>query len=57
MGWVLNATLRPLYSRERDPVPIVQEFVWAPGTFWTDAGNLAPRTVKPEASCYNLYKI
>jgi hypothetical protein len=24
-GWVVNATLRPLYPRERDPVPIVQE--------------------------------
>jgi hypothetical protein len=25
MGWVVNATHRPLYPRERDPVPIVQE--------------------------------
>ena len=24
-GWVGNATSRPLYLRERDPVPIVQE--------------------------------
>lgn len=31
--------------------------MWAPGAFWTGAGNLAPRTVKPVASCYNLYKI
>jgi hypothetical protein len=23
MGWVVNATPRPLYPRERDPVPIV----------------------------------
>jgi hypothetical protein len=22
-GWVVNATPRPLYSRERDPVPII----------------------------------
>jgi len=22
-GWMVNATPRPLYSRERDPVPIV----------------------------------
>jgi hypothetical protein len=30
--WVVNATLRPLYSRERDPVPIIglQEAGWAP---------------------------
>jgi hypothetical protein len=25
MGWVSNATAQPLYPRERDPVPIVQE--------------------------------
>jgi hypothetical protein len=23
MGWVVNATPRPLYPRERDPIPIV----------------------------------
>ena len=23
MGWLVNATPRPLYRRERDPVPIV----------------------------------
>jgi hypothetical protein len=39
-GCVVNATLRPLYSRESDPVPIVQETKWAPGTVWTDARNL-----------------
>jgi len=25
MGWVGKATLRPLYPREREPLPIVQE--------------------------------
>jgi hypothetical protein len=25
MGWVVNATPRPLYPRERDSVPIVLE--------------------------------
>ena len=29
-GRVLNATLRPLYHRERNPVPIVQEAGWVP---------------------------
>jgi len=28
---VVNATPRPLYLRERDPVPIVLEAGWAPG--------------------------
>ena len=33
--WVVNATPRPLYPWERDPVPIVQEAGWAPGPVWT----------------------
>jgi len=37
MGWVVNATTRLLYSRERDPVTIVQEAVWAPDPLWTGA--------------------
>jgi hypothetical protein len=30
-----------LYPR-KDPVPIAQEAGWAPGPFWTGAGNFAP---------------
>jgi len=41
MGWVVSATLRPVYPRERDPVPIVQEAGWAPGPVWTCAEILA----------------
>jgi len=41
MGWVVNTTPRPLYPRERDSVPIVQEAGWAPGPVWTGAENLA----------------
>ena len=29
------------FSRERDPVPIVQEAVWVPGPVWTVAENVA----------------
>jgi hypothetical protein len=32
MGWTVNATPRPLYPRERDSVPILQEAGWAPGS-------------------------
>ena len=42
MGWVANATPRPLYPRETDPVPIVQEAGWVLGPVWTGVGNLAP---------------
>jgi hypothetical protein len=41
MGWVVNATPRPLNPWERDPVPIVQEAVWAPGPAWTCVKNIA----------------
>jgi hypothetical protein len=39
VGRVVNATPRPLYPQERDPVTIVQETGWAPGPVWTVAGN------------------
>jgi len=32
----------PLYSRERDPVRIVQMAGLAPGPVWSDAKNLVP---------------
>ena len=52
---VVNATPRPLYPRERDPVLIVQEAVWAAGPVWT-VRKISPtpgfdlRTVQPVAS-------
>jgi hypothetical protein len=57
MGWVGNATYRPLYPRERDPATIVQEAGWAPELVWTDGENIAPPgfdpwTVQPVASRY-----
>jgi hypothetical protein len=39
---VASPTPRPLYPRERDPVPIVQGAGWAPGPVWTAAENIAP---------------
>jgi hypothetical protein len=47
----------PLFSTRKDPVAIVQEAGWAPGSVWTVAENLAPpgfdpRTVQPVASRY-----
>ena len=46
MGLVVNATPRPLYPWERDPVAIVQEAVWVPGPLWTAAENLAPNGIR-----------
>jgi hypothetical protein len=43
-GRVVNATPRPIYPRERSPVPIVQEAAWVLGMVWTGAENLASPT-------------
>jgi hypothetical protein len=37
----VNATPRPLYPREGNPVPNVQVAGWVPGSVWTGAANLA----------------
>jgi hypothetical protein len=43
MGWVVNATLQPLYPRKKKKtVPIVKEGGWASGPVWTGAENLDP---------------
>jgi len=56
-GWGVSVMPRPLFTLVKDPVPIVQEGGWAPGTVWTVAKNLVPpgfetRTVQPVASRY-----
>ena len=40
-GWGFSVTPRPLFTPEKDPVPIVQEAGWTPGPVWTGAENLA----------------
>jgi hypothetical protein len=37
-----DVTPRKLYSRERDPIPIVQEAGWAPRLVWTCAEDFTP---------------
>jgi hypothetical protein len=43
---VIKATHRPLYPRENDPVPIVQEAGWTLGPHWTSVKNLAPTEIR-----------
>ena len=60
VGWVVNATPRALYSREKDPVPIVQEAGWVPGPVWTGEENLAPtriRSTDRPARSESLYRL
>jgi hypothetical protein len=50
------------FTYGKDPVPIVQEAVWAPEPVWIGAENLAPpgfdpRTFQPVASRYTDYAI
>jgi hypothetical protein len=39
---MVSSTPRPLYSQERDSVPILHEAGWALGPVWTGEENLAP---------------
>ena len=51
---------RPLFTPGKDPVPIVQEAVWAPGPVWTGAENLAPTEIRsPDrpAHSQSLYRL
>ena len=57
---MVNATPRPLYPRERDPVRIVQEAGWAPGPVWTGTENLAftrGRTLDRPVCSESLYRL
>jgi hypothetical protein len=38
---MFNVTPRPLYSREREPITIVQEAGWVSGSLWIGTENLA----------------
>ena len=47
--WVANATPRPLYFRESNPVPNVQEAGCAPGPVWRVAENFASTSIRSPA--------
>jgi hypothetical protein len=55
MGWVVNATPRPHYPRERGPVPILQEAGWVQRI--SPQTGFDPRTVQPVASRYTDWVI
>ena len=58
--WVVNATPRPLYPRERDPVTIAQEAVWAPRPVWKGAENVGCTGIRfPESTARSkpLYRL
>jgi len=58
--WVVNATARLLYPRERDPVRNAQEAGWALRQVRTGAANLAPShppEFDPRARSESLYRL
>jgi hypothetical protein len=54
---MVNSKPRPLYARERDPVPIVKEAGWAPGPVWTAAENLARIGIMPYDVSYCISQL
>ena len=57
MGWVVNATPRPLYPRQRSGTNCIGGWVAPPGQIWNGAENLSPTgfdplAVQPVASRY-----
>jgi len=59
-GWGVSVTPRPLFTPGKDPIPIVQEAGWAPGSVWPGAGNFAstgiPSPNRPARS-QSLYRL
>ena len=43
---MVSVTPRPHFTPGKDPVPIVQEAVWAPRSVWTAAENLGPTGIR-----------
>jgi len=57
--WVVSSTPLPHFTPGKDPVPILQETGWAPGSVWK-GGNLVPtgirsRTIQPVVSRYTYW--
>ena len=47
-GWVVSSTPRPNFTPGKDPVPIVQEAVWAPGPVWAGGQSRPHRDSIPD---------
>jgi len=58
-GWVVSSTPRPHFTPGKDPVPILEEAGWAPGSVWT-GGKSRPHQVSiPDrpARSQSLYRL
>ena len=57
-GWVVSSTHRPLFTPGKDPVPILQEAGWAPGSVWMGGKSRPHRDSIPDrpARSQSLYR-
>ena len=59
-GWGVSVTPRPLFTPRKDPVPIVQEAGWTPGSVWAGSENFFPTGIRsPDrpARSQSLYRL
>ena len=58
-GWVVSNTPRPQFTPGKDPVPILQEAGWAPGTVWIAVKSRPHRYSIPDrpARSQSLYRL
>jgi len=58
-GWVVSSRPRPHFTPGKDPVPIFQEVVWAPGPVWTGEKSRPHRDSIPDrpALSQSLYRL
>ena len=54
-GWVVSSTPGPHFNPGRDPVPIVQEAGWAPGSVWTGGKSRPHRDSIPDRPARSHY--
>jgi len=47
-GWVVSSTPRPHFTPGKDPLPILQEAGWAPGSVWTGGKSRPHRDSIPD---------
>ena len=47
-GWVVSSTPRPQFTPGKDPVPILREVEWAPGSVWTVGKSRSHRDSIPD---------
>ena len=58
-GWVVSSTPRPYFTPGKDPVPILQEVGWTPGSVWAGGKSRPHRDSIPDrpARSQSLYRM